>query len=165
MDVAVCVVILVACVTTATLALLAMQAYLEHCRTVGRMRSTQASLEMVFKLVNTGLQVVTVEMRRARAQQEQQQEWRAQRAQREQQEQHMQEPPPHPVRAAPRPPAAEAWQEEHYRAAAREREFRAFMQPRPRRGSDGSDGSDATAEALEEANMSDDARSAVPAAA
>ena len=50
MDVAVCVVILVACVTTAALALLAMQAYLEHRRTVGRMRSTQASLEMVFKL-------------------------------------------------------------------------------------------------------------------
>ena len=191
MDVALGVAILVACSTVAALALFAMQAYLEHHRAAARMRATQASIEIVTRLVHTGLQTVLAEARRAR-------EAREQREQREQRVQwaglahaqrapwEPQDPPPHPVRVVPNPqfgdrPHTPEIPEERFRGIGEARGmFHAPMPQQQRRGSDASDASDGshdvhganhsqasvtTSEALADAESSDDAIHAVPAAA
>ena len=190
MDVALGVAVLVACGTVAALALIAMQAFLEHHRAAVRMRATQASLEMVTRLVHTGLQTVLAEARRAR-------EAREQREQREQRVQwaglahaqrapwEPQDPPPHPVRVVPNPqfgdrPHTPEIPEERFRGIGEARGmFHAPMPQQQRRGSDASDASDGsdvyganhsqasvtTSEALADTEPSDDAIHAVPAAA
>ena len=186
MDVALGVAVLVACGTVAALALIAMQAFLEHHRAAVRMRATQASLEMVTRLVHTGLQTVLTEARRTQERREAQErrevrvQWaglaHAQRAPWEQQE-----PPPHPVRVVPNPrfEIPEIPEERHRGIGEARGMFHAPMPQRQRRGSDASDASDGsdvyganhsqasvtTSEALADTEPSDDAIHAVPAAA
>ena len=187
MDVALGVAVLVACGTVAALALIAMQAFLEHHRAAVRMRATQASLEMVTRLVHTGLQTVLTEARRTQERREAQErrevrvQWaglaHAQRAPWE-----PQDPPPHPVRVVPNPqfgdrPHTPEIPEERFRGIGEARGmFHAPMPQQQRRGSDASDASEVhganhsqasvtTSEALADAESSDDAIHAVPAAA
>ena len=190
MDVALGVAVLITCSTVAALALFAMQAYLEHHRTAARMRATQASIEIVTRLVNTGLQVVLTEARRAREAREQREaqarrearvQW-AGRAYAQRAPWEPQDPPPHPVRVVPNPqfgdrPHTPEIPEERFRGIGEARGmFHAPMPQQQRRGSDASDASDVhganhsqasvtTSEALADAESSDDAIHAVPAAA
>ena len=192
MDVALGVAVLITCSTVAALALFAMQAFLEHHRTAARMRATEASIEIVTRLVNTGLQVVLTEARRAREAREQREaqarrearvQW-AGRAYAQRAPWEPQDPPPHPVRVDPNPrfgdrPHTPEIHEELRRGVGEVRNmFHAPMPQRQRRGSDAS-ASDAsevhsanhsqasvtTSEALADAESSDDAIHAVPAAA
>ena len=190
MDVALGVAVLITCSTVAALALFAMQAFLEHHRTAARMRATEASIEIVTRLVNTGLQVVLTEARRAREAREQREaqarrearvQW-AGRAYAQRAPWEPQDPPPHPVRVVPNPrfgdrPHTPEIHEELRRGVGEVRNmFHAPMPQRQRRGSDASDASEVhganhsqasvtTSEALADTEPFDDAIHAVPAAA